>query len=207
MSRCMDACRMWGTSASFTSIIPGYNAWAETNRIIILYPQTVGRPLIGLPPQNPQACWDWWSYVTHDDSYVTKSGGQIKAIKAMLDALTAGEKPGSQSGTAPGAEPGKLIVIDISDTGADLAWTPVAAAESYSVSRAEAAGDLAPIGKVSGPSFADIDLKPSSSYRWRVVAIAAGGREGMSLEAAAKTPAKHVPCDNPGSCPLARADN
>ena len=185
----------------------GYNAWADTNRIIVLYPQTVGRPLIGLPPQNPQACWDWWSYVTHDDSYVTKSGGQIKAIKAMLDALTAGEKPGSQSGTAPGAEPGKLIVIDISDTGADLAWTPVAAAESYSVSRAEAGGDFAPIGKVSGPSFADSDLKPSSSYRWRVVAIAAGGREGMSLEAAAKTLAKHVPCDNPGSCPLARADN
>ena len=75
----------------------GYNAWADTNRIIVLYPQTVERPFLGLPPQNPQACWDWWSYVTHDDSYVTKSGGQIKAIKAMLDALVAGEKPGSQA--------------------------------------------------------------------------------------------------------------
>ena len=182
----------------------GYNAWADTNGIIVLYPQTVERPLLGLPPQNPQACWDWWSYVSHDDSYVTKSGGQIKAIKAMLDALTAGDKP--QSRAASGADPGKLIVIDISDTGADLAWTPIAAAESYSVSRAEA-GDFAPIGKVSGPSFADSGLKSSTAYRWRVVAIVAGGREGMSLDAAAKTPAKHVPCDNPGSCPLASADN
>ncbi len=124
----------------------------------------------------------------------------------MLDALTAGEKPGSQSGAAPGAEPGKLIVIDISDTGADLAWTPVAAAESYSVSRAEAGGDFAPIGKVSGPSFTDSGLKSSTAYRWRVVAIVAGGGEVLSLEATAKTPVKHVPCDNPGSCPLARAD-
>ena len=57
----------------------GYNAWADTNRIIVLYPQTVtGRYRL---PSNPQACWDWWSYVTHDDSYVTKSGRQIKAIK------------------------------------------------------------------------------------------------------------------------------
>jgi len=183
----------------------GYNAWADTNRIIVLYPQTVGRPLLGLPPQNPQACWDWWSYVTHDDSYVTKSGSQIKAIKAMLDALTAGHKPGSQNGAAPAGAPRRLIVIDISDTGADLAWTPVAGAEGYSVARAEAGGEFAPVGKVSGPSFADTGLQPSTSYRWRVAAIA-GRNEGASLEAAAKTLAKHMPCENPGSCPLAQAD-
>ena len=180
----------------------GYNAWADTNRIVVLYPQTVARPLIGLPPQNPQACWDWWSYVDHDDSYVTKSGRQIKAIKAMLDALTAGQKPGSQS--AGVGTPGRLIVIDISDTGADLAWTPIAGAESYSVSRAEAGGDFVQVGKISGPSFADIGLKPSNSYRWRVVAADGGGD---ALEAAARTPAKPMPCDNPGKCPLTKAEN
>ena len=84
----------------------GYNAWADTNRIIVLYPQTVARPLLGLPPQNPQACWDWWSYVTHDDSYVTKSGRQIKVIKAMLDTLTAGRKPGSEAAPWPARPPG-----------------------------------------------------------------------------------------------------
>jgi poly(3-hydroxybutyrate) depolymerase len=40
----------------------GYNAWADANRIIVLYPQTTAGPF------NPQACWDWWSYVTHDES-------------------------------------------------------------------------------------------------------------------------------------------
>src|SRR4051794_29070137 len=64
----------------------GYNAWADSNRLIVLYPQTRTSSFL---PYNPQACWDWWSYVDHQDSYVTKSGSQIKTIKAMLDALTA----------------------------------------------------------------------------------------------------------------------
>ena len=202
----MAARRTWGISANFTSINSGYNAWADTNRIIVLYPQTVARPLMGLPPQNPQACWDWWSYVTHDDSYVTKSGRQIKAIKAMLDTLTAGQKSGSEK-SAPSADaPARLIVIDISDTGADLAWTPIAGAEGYSVSRAEASGDFVPVGKTSGPSFTDNVLKPSTPYRWRVVAIGGGG-DGGALEASAKTPARPMPCRNPGDCPLPQAEN
>ena len=49
-------------------------------------PQTASSPYL---PSNPQACWDWWSYVNHEDSYVTKSGSQIKTIKAMLDARNA----------------------------------------------------------------------------------------------------------------------
>ncbi len=185
----------------------GYNAWADTNRIIVLYPQTVARPLMGLPPQNPQACWDWWSYVTHDDSYVTKSGRQIKAIKAMLDTLTAGRKPGSETAASSAGAPAKLVVIDISDSGADLAWTPIAGAEGYSVSRAEAGGDFVPVGKTSGPSFADNGLKPSASYRWQVVAAGGGGDKGVALEAAAKTPAKPMPCKDPGNCPLPQAEN
>jgi poly(3-hydroxybutyrate) depolymerase len=49
----------------------GYNAWADTNRLIILYPQTRSNTLL---PCNPLACWDWWSYIDHTDGYVTKSG-------------------------------------------------------------------------------------------------------------------------------------
>ena len=33
----------------------GYNAWAEANRIIVLYPQAASDVLLG----NPNACWDW----------------------------------------------------------------------------------------------------------------------------------------------------
>jgi len=61
--------------------------------IVLLSANTVSSFL----PFNPQACWDWWSYVNHSDSYVTKSGSQIRAIKAMLDALTA--RRGARGGT------------------------------------------------------------------------------------------------------------
>jgi len=64
----------------------GFNAWADTNRIVVLYPQTT--PIAS----NPLACWDWWGYLSQDGGYFTKSGRQIHAIKAMLDDLTAGSQ-------------------------------------------------------------------------------------------------------------------
>ena len=106
----------------------GYNAWADSNRLIVLYPQTTASPFA---PFNPQACWDWWSYVNHSDNYVTKSGAQIRTIKAMLDALTAGATPAAAA--APSGAPDPLKVIDTSDTSADLAWTPLAG--NHGVSR------------------------------------------------------------------------
>ncbi|WP_018609057.1 extracellular catalytic domain type 2 short-chain-length polyhydroxyalkanoate depolymerase [Uliginosibacterium gangwonense] len=65
----------------------GYNAWADTNNIIVLYPQAV------VTATNPQGCWDWWGYA--DPNYATKSGGQIKAIRAMIDRIAAGNKSNS----------------------------------------------------------------------------------------------------------------
>ncbi|HEX7054805.1 MAG TPA: PHB depolymerase family esterase [Burkholderiales bacterium] len=60
----------------------GYNRWAESNRLIVLYPQTVARWL-GL--FNPRGCWDWWGYT--GAAYATRDGAQIRAVKAMIDAL------------------------------------------------------------------------------------------------------------------------
>ena len=115
----------------------GYNAWADSNRLIVLYPQTTASPFA---PFNPQACWDWWSYVNHSDNYVTKSGAQIRTIKAMLDALTAGATPAAAA--APSGAPDPLKVIDTSDTSADLAWTPLAATTAFRVFRAGADGPV-----------------------------------------------------------------
>lgn len=61
----------------------GYNRWADTNRIIVLYPQTIARYL-GI--FNPRGCWDWWGYSGAD--YATKEGAQLRAVKAMLDQLS-----------------------------------------------------------------------------------------------------------------------
>jgi hypothetical protein len=176
----------------------GYNSWADTNRLIVLYPQT---KLSFASPQNPEACWDWWSYVNHQDNYVTKTGPQIRSIKAMLDALTTGAKPATPVAPLPGA-PTALAVIDTSDTGADLAWSAAAGATAYRVSRASGDGSFAVVGEVRGLSFGDARLAPKSTYRWRVAAFVNGVEGPASNEVVGVTRATPAPCDNPGSCPI-----
>jgi poly(3-hydroxybutyrate) depolymerase len=71
----------------------GYNRWAETNRLIVLYPQAIARYGWGPWPwptsfvYNPNGCWDWWGYT--GPSYPTRLGPQIRALKAMIDRLAA----------------------------------------------------------------------------------------------------------------------
>ncbi|WEF31910.1 extracellular catalytic domain type 2 short-chain-length polyhydroxyalkanoate depolymerase [Pseudoduganella chitinolytica] len=59
----------------------GYNAWADTNRIVVLYPQAA--PVY--PWANPNACWDWFSY--DDANYALKTGRQMRAVKRMTERL------------------------------------------------------------------------------------------------------------------------
>ena len=69
----------------------GYNRWAESNRLVVLYPQTTPRygwHWAGLWPRwifNPKACWDWWGYESAD--YATRQGPQVDAVRRMLDHL------------------------------------------------------------------------------------------------------------------------
>jgi poly(3-hydroxybutyrate) depolymerase len=60
----------------------GYNEWAESNQLIVLYPQVASSKIA---PMNPYGCWDWWGYT--GDDYATREGPQIEVIMAMLDAL------------------------------------------------------------------------------------------------------------------------
>jgi poly(3-hydroxybutyrate) depolymerase len=57
----------------------GYNGWADTNNMIVLYPQTTS----SFVPFNPLGCWDWWGF--DDAAYVTRNGRQMRAVKAMVD--------------------------------------------------------------------------------------------------------------------------
>jgi poly(3-hydroxybutyrate) depolymerase len=61
----------------------GYNRWADSNRLIVLYPQAVASET---NPVNPDGCWDWWGYTGLD--FQLRSGLQMAAIKAMVDRLT-----------------------------------------------------------------------------------------------------------------------
>lgn len=62
----------------------GYNRWADSNRILVLYPQATAV----FPLANPNGCWDWFNY--DDPRYAEKSGRQMAAVKRMVDRLTGG---------------------------------------------------------------------------------------------------------------------
>jgi len=65
----------------------GYNAWADTNNLVILYPQANAMTSnTRLPRFNPNGCWDWWGY--DDGAYATKTGRQMAAVRAMVGRLT-----------------------------------------------------------------------------------------------------------------------
>jgi hypothetical protein len=84
----------------------GYNRWADTNNIIVLYPQLISKstfsslnPFAVFDPNNtnPNGCWNWWGY-DRDAHYATKAGHQMTAVKAMLDRIAslAGPAPSQQ---------------------------------------------------------------------------------------------------------------
>ena len=60
----------------------GFNEWAETNRIVVVYPQ------IAASLFNPKGCWDWWGYT--DDDYDLRSGRQVAGASAIIDAFVSG---------------------------------------------------------------------------------------------------------------------
>jgi poly(3-hydroxybutyrate) depolymerase len=72
----------------------GLNEWADTNRIVVLYPQahaTTVRELsrqdaLSLENANPQGCWNWWGYA-YDTQFLTKQGVQVSAIWSMIQRI------------------------------------------------------------------------------------------------------------------------
>ena len=59
----------------------GFARYADTNRLVILFPQVAGSVV------NPAGCWDWWGY--SDIDYLGKDAPQIAAIWAMAERLAA----------------------------------------------------------------------------------------------------------------------
>jgi hypothetical protein len=66
----------------------GYNHIADSNNIIVLYPQAQGTD--DGATQNPDGCWDWWGYTStnpRQPDYYSRSAIQIQAIHGMLSRL------------------------------------------------------------------------------------------------------------------------
>jgi hypothetical protein len=89
---CLQSAEILG--AEFYTRI-GLNEWADTNRIMVLYPQAHATTVAELPSQsplsvfdtNPQGCWNWWGYAG-DNRFLTRAGLQIDAIWSMVRRMT-----------------------------------------------------------------------------------------------------------------------
>jgi hypothetical protein len=57
----------------------GFARWAESNRIVLLFPQVKPSTL------NPKGCWDWWGYT--GPHFLERDAPQMLAVKRMLDRL------------------------------------------------------------------------------------------------------------------------
>jgi poly(3-hydroxybutyrate) depolymerase len=66
----------------------GYNRWADSNHLIVLYPQVIARYFW---IYNPRGCWDWWGYT--GTTYATRDAAQIRAVQKMVDRLGGPRKP------------------------------------------------------------------------------------------------------------------
>lgn len=65
----------------------GINEWADTNQLVVVYPDTIASSAPG--PTNPNACFDWWGYANQNDpNYALKSGLQMTVLYAMVQRVT-----------------------------------------------------------------------------------------------------------------------
>ncbi|RZF28583.1 hypothetical protein EVC45_17175 [Paraburkholderia sp. UYCP14C] len=65
----------------------GINEWADTNKLVVVYPDTIASSAPG--PTNPNACFDWWGYSNqYDPNYALKSGLQMSVLYAMVQRVT-----------------------------------------------------------------------------------------------------------------------
>src|SRR4051812_42884944 len=147
----------------------GYDQWADTNDIVVLYPQATASP------RNPNGCWDWWGY--DDPDYALKRGRQMAAVKGMVDRIT--------SGFVALPAPTGLTVTGTADTSVGLSWDAVSGAAGFDVYRDGRKVNAAP---VIVTSFTDTGLAAGTAYGYAVAALTGDGREGArSVAVSART--------------------
>ena len=174
----------------------GYNKWADTNNIIVLYPQTVATGPLGT---NPDGCWDWWGYIQDPDrDFARKTGHQIAAIRAMLDRLAQNSVQGSSSDTF--GTPQNFQVADSTSTSMELIWQPNSAASGFNIYRSPSGvGTYAKVNNlpVSGASFVDRGLLAQTAYYYKVSAIDASNHESAPTNPVSAPTASDPPACDP----------
>jgi hypothetical protein len=194
----------------------GYNQWADTNNIIVLYPQTTTRTYdytgVYQDRNNPDGCWDWWGYnVDYDhntsgnQNYATKKGAQITAIRAMLTRLSGAYTGWTTTATGSFGTPAGLTAQDSTNTRIDLVWTPVYGATGYNVYRATCSTctfTKLTSSPIASPSYSSNSLGASTTYYYKVSAVNSSGAESAQSGYVSKATA-----GNPPSCDPYYANN
>lgn len=163
----------------------GYSRWADTNNIVVLFPQTkvdnTSRPTAASGSlSNPNACWDWIGWYGND--FPQKSGIQVAAIKAMVDTLAGGSGTGGGATTLPA--PSGLVASGITASSVTLNWPAVSGAASYNVYRN---GSKTNAQAVTATVYTDSGLSAATQYSWTVRAVDTNGVEGAASTALVAT--------------------
>jgi poly(3-hydroxybutyrate) depolymerase len=173
----------------------GYTRWADTNNIIVLFPQTkVDNTSHSTAASgslaNPNACWDWTGW--YGSNFAQKAGTQMAAIKAMVDRVASGtgSSGGGTGGTLPA--PTGVSTSGATNTSMVISWGAVTNATGYDVYRN---GSKVNASKVTGTSYTDSGLNAGTTYSWTVAAVDANGAEGaMSSPASGTTTGAAATC-------------
>ena len=165
----------------------GYNKWADTNKIIVLYPQAIpdntshqtwGSGSLA----NPNGCWDWIGW--YGGNADQKGGVQMAALVAMVNKVTSGfgGGGGGGGGTVPPAPTG-LTVTGVTGTTVSLSWAAASGASSYNVYR----GATKVGSGVSGTTYTDGGLTTNTTYSYSVSGVNATGEGAHSAAVNATT--------------------
>jgi len=77
---CLQTADQIGTTFVTDSYL---NQYADTNKLVILYPQATPDTTFG----NPKGCWDWWGYLgANDGNYATRNGPPVTTVMNMITA-------------------------------------------------------------------------------------------------------------------------
>ncbi|MBS0447015.1 MAG: fibronectin type III domain-containing protein [Proteobacteria bacterium] len=161
----------------------GYTRWADTNDIVVLFPQTKvdntsrSTAASGMLP-NPNGCWDWIGW--YGGNFAQKSGTQQAALKAMVDHVSSGS--GGGGGTLPA--PTGVATSNATTSSMTIAWNAVSGATGYDVYRNGGKVNASP---VTATSYTDTGLAPATTYGWTVAAVDANGIDGAMSAAASGT--------------------
>jgi poly(3-hydroxybutyrate) depolymerase len=149
----------------------GYNRWADSNNVVMLYPQT--------STQATNSCWDWWGY--DSANYAKKAGPQMGAIKAMVDQVSSGTTPPPASTLAA---PTGVVASNATASSMTINWNAVTGAASYNVYRNANKTNALP---VTATSFNDTGLAAATQYSWSVKAVDSNSAESAASASATGT--------------------